>query len=903
MIGADEIASRREDIAASPHLAALRDRLVERAAPVIDRMPHVPDVKAMLSRDGGTCPDDGAALQFDPWSPDEHRCPQCDRLHRGARHHAHWARAQHLWIAERAAHLATVHAITGDAAAGARARELLTAYFQRYHDLPNRDNVLGPGHLFFSTYLESIWILDYLAAAVLLRESDLLDADDLEAVNAIADEAATLIGEFDEGMSNRQTWNAAALTAIAVWFGDDDLAGTSITGRTGLLGHLADGFGDDGMWHEGENYHLFAIRGLLIGLHWASAAGADLLHDPELAAHLGAALMAPVVTALPDRTFPARKDSRYGVSLAHPAYIESWEAGATFLGSNAPTHLDGWLQSLYETTPRKELLYDAYLHEAVEPPRERRSRADLSWWALWMLRPQAIADSAVAEPAVHVAGLLEQQGLAIVRDGTRYVALECLGGGDGHGHPDRLHLTLHADGIHWLPDPGTGSYVSRDLFWYRSTLAHNAPRLGHVDQPPGAGAVCTAFESSGTWCHVRASWIGVERAVITGPRWVVAILTSKQADAVALELPWHLAGDIDCASASGSPVSVASDFVTDAREIAGGEPMRVIARVRDSSLALHLTGGTVIMAAAPGLPGTGDSAPFLIQRTEGEHARFVAVIDPGAMVERVEVVGDVVTVHDAHGATAVAVTATETTITEPSGRTILGGMRPRSRLMPTLAKSPPPRAMAAAIRVDAPPALDGTLDGFDVSETLAMDDELCYFRSELPYPGPEQFSALAWVNWDVDTLYVAVEVTTPEVVMRESDAVPLLLDNEPEDIHAAGVQFYCRRAGEAVTAVLVRPAGTGVHARGIGAPVPEGFRAAWQPTAGGYCITAALPCPGIGRTVDRVETLDFDIVVNEMYADRQRRAGQLAWSGGPGWVYLRGDRHDPARFGALELHE
>jgi len=25
---------------------------------------------------------------------------------------------------------------------------------------------------------------------------------------------------------------------------------------------------------------------------------------------------------------------------------------------------------------------------------------------------------------------------------------------------------LHADGAYWLPDPGTGSYVAHDLFWY-----------------------------------------------------------------------------------------------------------------------------------------------------------------------------------------------------------------------------------------------------------------------------------------------------------------------------------------------------------------------------------------------------------------------------------------------------
>ena len=41
---------------------------------------------------------------------------------------------------------------------------------------------------------------------------------------AVADEAANLIGEFDEGFSNRQTWHNAALAAIAVWFEDEELA-------------------------------------------------------------------------------------------------------------------------------------------------------------------------------------------------------------------------------------------------------------------------------------------------------------------------------------------------------------------------------------------------------------------------------------------------------------------------------------------------------------------------------------------------------------------------------------------------------------------------------------------------------------------------------------------------------
>src|SRR5205807_4729335 len=158
-----------------------------------------------------------------------------------------------------------------------------------------RDNVLGPSRLFFSTYLESIWILNYLAAAVLLRASRRLYDATSRGVGQVADEAANLIGEFDEGFSNRQTWNDAALAAIAVWFEDEELAARAIESPTGLLAHLSRGFGRDGLWYEGENYHLFALRGFLTGAAWARAAGVDLGEEPALG-RLEAALLAPALT-------------------------------------------------------------------------------------------------------------------------------------------------------------------------------------------------------------------------------------------------------------------------------------------------------------------------------------------------------------------------------------------------------------------------------------------------------------------------------------------------------------------------------------------------------------------------------------------------------------------------------
>src|SRR5438132_7468255 len=387
MVTAKALAARRQEIAGSSDLQALLAHLVARAAPLLERLPPIPTVKALLSADGGICPDDGAGLEFDPWSPHQHRCPRCGKTWSGERHDRHWARFQHLWMAERAAHLAALGALADNAAAAARASEILRAYARSYWTYPNRDNVLGPSRLFFSTYLESIWILNYLAAAALLRASARLDDATARGVGQVADEAANLIGEFDEGFSNRQTWNDAALAAIAVWFEDAELAARAIESPTGLLAHLARGFGRDGLWYEGENYHLFALRGLLTGAGWARAAGVDLDEEPALVERLTAALLAPALTALPDFTFPARKDSRFGVSLAQPMYLELWEIGLARVQVGKDTaELWGWLGELYQSAAPEAQTFDSYLHEAGETTPSQRSRSDLSWWSLLEMR-------------------------------------------------------------------------------------------------------------------------------------------------------------------------------------------------------------------------------------------------------------------------------------------------------------------------------------------------------------------------------------------------------------------------------------------------------------------------------------------------------------------------------------
>ena len=117
MLTVDEIGARAEALREDPLLRALASTVRGRVERILREPPPVPSRKALLSRDGGVCPHDGATLLFDPWQPSAHKCPRCGRVATGERHDGHWARAGHLWIAERIGDLASLAALEGDEAA------------------------------------------------------------------------------------------------------------------------------------------------------------------------------------------------------------------------------------------------------------------------------------------------------------------------------------------------------------------------------------------------------------------------------------------------------------------------------------------------------------------------------------------------------------------------------------------------------------------------------------------------------------------------------------------------------------------------------------------------------------------------------------------------------------------
>jgi len=296
-------------------------------APLLATTPEVPREKAMLSREGGRCPVDGTLLSFDPFDV-RHSCPQCGREAKGASHDRFRLYWYQMWLAERVVHAALIGVVADDIECRTLAAALLDAYVEQYLRYPNADNVLGPSRPFFSTYLESVWLLQLIVALDFLETgapSPAISALGGRVRDRIVEPSVALIASFDERMSNRQVWNNAALMAAGRLTDDQTLLDLAIDGPSGLHAHLATAMLSDGTWYEGENYHLFAHRGLWYGERIAAAAGRALPAPLDHRYREGFA--SPLRTLLPDLTFPSRRDSQYAVSARQLRFAESCELG------------------------------------------------------------------------------------------------------------------------------------------------------------------------------------------------------------------------------------------------------------------------------------------------------------------------------------------------------------------------------------------------------------------------------------------------------------------------------------------------------------------------------------------------------------------------------------------------
>jgi hypothetical protein len=888
-------------------LRALADSLSTDLETVISRDLFIPPEKAKLTRRGGRCETDGTLLDFDPFSPRSHRCPKCVAVFTDESHYRWWIMNYQLWLAERAVHAATLYALRGDDRHRAFARAVLDSYAHLYLTYPNRDNVLGPTRLFFSTYLESIWLLQVIVTLDLLESSSPDESGHgigARVRDRIVEPSAALIASYDEGLSNRQVWNNAALLAAARLL-DRRVSESALFGASGLVAHLTSGLLADGTWYEGENYHLFAHRGLWYGVEIASAAEVTL--DKSLLERFDEAFATPFVTALPDFTFPSRRDSQYAVSLRQWRFAELAELGIVRRPHDG--RLVGALATLYDGSVARGDTGRARSTAEAErnTPATGLDRSDLGWRSLLFAAPSLPS----LAPSSPTSALLSDQGFAILRrdGGSLYAALDYGHSGAGHGHPDRLNVMLVHGAIRWLDDVGTGSYVDPTLHWYRSTLAHNAPLVNGRSQERVHGTLI-AYEDRGGAGWVRAFVDGaapgvrLERTIVAMPTYIVDELTWRADEDVTVDLPFHADGALDgvgawtpARPAGGTEPDDGFGYLTDTATARTEADVRLRARVGASTADAYLfvdAPHAWWRATSIGAPGSGP-ARFHFVRANGRRGSVLAVWDILGRVAGVRATDGGVMVHLRDGTRhehrsdsatwhVVLTAGASTASIDLDGRV-------RARRHPASPREAATKPIAIA---------RGGLDASGMPVVFELG-ETQYRRSES-----------SWTDAGKPTATVSVGVTGPDLVIsvrvrkRLACFAPAAsfnpLDNEHPDTNSDGVQLHMvapassrvNRARRELNWLLVPEPETGrvrVTARLAGADALP-LRASWLATEDGYAVRAAISIDALG--IEPGVPFKLGVAVNDMSPDRERRRGQLVLGGAPGhFVYLRGDRLSP----------
>lgn len=886
-------------------LASLTKGLRSELEPLVRSSHAVPTAKALLTREGGRCSCDGGLLAYQPFD-ERHRCPRCGRESVGEHHDRFRLYWHQLWLAERSVHAALLGVLLDDASCRATAADLLDGYATHYLAYPDEDNVLGPSRPFFSTYLESIWLLQLCIAIDFLElgaPSDTVAALGARVRERLVAPSAALIASYDEGMSNRQVWNNAALLAAGTLLGDAAMRERALYSASGIREQLARALLTDGSWYEGENYHLFAHRGLWYGLQMATTAGDEL--PAPLLARFDAGFVAPMRTVLPDLTYPSRRDSQYAISVRQLRIAESCELGVV---RRLDERLLGWLARLYDPGVRRGETGRSTTSADVERnlPATGLARSDLSWRTLLL----GLEKLPALKPLPLESDLLPAQGVGILRrdGGTVYVGLDYGHSGGGHGHPDRLNLMLVDGARRWFDDPGTGSYVDDSLHWYRSTLAHCAPVIDGRSQPRVDGALL-AFADDG-----RAGWVSadavlapgltVRRSIIVMESYLIDELEWNASETHDIALPLH---GVDLVDAAGNPVERVAEALEGgvAREDGFGyltETMRCATQPPTAHLLSEAQGGekhrlrgwaltgrgtSWWTALAPRAPGQSGRNRLVLARRRATTGRVTSVWAWRDGVAEVERAGDTLLVtlragdRHVHRRTDIG-WRVETADRLGARRSVdLAGPRaPSIGPASLLADQLPPRAAAE------------TQDAEPVALPLRAElGEPHYRRSERSWSDAGSPVAQVTLTMKGRRLMVDARVEPSERRFAPPDRGNPF-DNEPAGINGDGVQLYVA-AGEAIGGWLFVPIASRdevwVH------PV-DGWRGTlvaeprWHATERGYHLHAEVELPeGAGVAA-------ADVVVNEIGPGRERRRGQLVLSGAAGeFVYLRGDRHEPSR--------
>ena len=577
-------------------------------ASVAERLEHSLEIPA---REAGHyhhyfCPDHKRLLDFNWESPHRHYCPECGTYLEGERYDNAWRVVVHARNALFMRECALLSILEENPERLQPVRTLLVDYASRYPDWEIHGHDMQPGapyggRMISQTLDEAVWLTR--AAPAYLETRSLLTPDEDVAVRDRLLRAMADTVYRHRGGGNWQVWHNAGIACAAIALEDDELLDVALHDpKCGYDRMMETGVTAEGWWNErSPGYHFYPLEGMVLTAEAVRCRDIDL-YDERLERMLSG--MIDCVYA--DLTFPAHNDGWHGVSLPRTASL--YELAALRYDDPRFLELLGKFYTDGETRP-----WTALIHGREIPP-----------------NPSPLDLKSCVYP---------DTGIAYLRSGQRTVVLKFGPHGGGHGHPDKLSISIHDGRREILPDLGTTGYgVPDHVRWYRKTVAHNTMVVDEQDQEATAGEL-VRFEplpDGGTVearCSTAYDGVELRRAVTLEGDVVRDTYEASSAQPHTWDYVLLLVDPI-AVPESAVPIDLAGragyDRIADA--VSCQAENRLALAPAGAELKIACDGAfTIITGAAPGPPATQENtSPFLpcyplIIRTEGTAASVTAV--------------------------------------------------------------------------------------------------------------------------------------------------------------------------------------------------------------------------------------------------------------------------------------
>lgn len=407
------------------------------------------------------CPKHNVKFRFDWDNPYRHYCSLCDRYWENVNiYDWAWVNMLHNENLKYLVASMYLYIATADTTYAGYIRDMMLDYASKYPTYMEHDSnrkatsVIGmhsiPGRMYSQSLDESVWASD--AARAYWVAKPVMTAGEIKKVeDGYLNVCANMLLRR-RVYENWQVWHNSGLAALGVALQNDSIIRIALNDPAhGYHLMMKHNVTNEGWWREGSPiYHFYPLRAMLLTADAVRCRGINLF------------------------------DQRLYNMLANPA-------SGVYANLDFPAHNDGWYgESLIQQLPLYEIACQRYkdpffadILKAGYRIKERTSSTAL----------QNGVDLSKANETLPFKSInFEDLGVAILRSGEKAVAFKYGPHGGGHGHPDKLSISLFNGKNELLSDLGTPAYGGPDhAQWYVRTVAHSTITVDGKDQTPAKG--------------------------------------------------------------------------------------------------------------------------------------------------------------------------------------------------------------------------------------------------------------------------------------------------------------------------------------------------------------------------------------------------------------------------------